>query len=259
MKLIKLFLLTGICLLMNTISNAQEKLYISEEGVYKFFRVNVAATNWNIKPLDSQSRSATGIYLNNEGKIISGFQKKTLGFTIHDAFYFDMSFGKMNQDARIAHNGEVESKLSININMGYLGLAGYRTERWAALGGLDFRFFNYSVGGSDLPNVNGSLFYASTPIVLRGEYGFSKSNPNVRAILSVWTTRSYAHYEKTASTKAPYHAVRLELPLTGKGRFWLFAQYVNTKQLGEDTHMFYPARVATFNQYMVGLRVGNLP
>ena len=252
-----LFLLLGVFCAFK--GKAQQYIYISEDGIYKVLRVNVGLTQWRLTPVDSPFASANGIYLNSEVKLISNVVNRTLGFTIHDAFYLDMSVGVMSQDKRVAHNGELESKISFNINTGYLALAGYRTEKWAALGGMDFRFSTYQVGGKKMPNIDGPLFYASRPLVLRGEYALSKSNPNVRAILSIWATRPYSSFVKNELTRAPYQSVRLELPLNKNGRFWFFTQYCHSKQMGEDVHMFYPPRVFTFNQFMLGLRVGNLP
>jgi hypothetical protein len=250
-----LCLLLGILLLVKTAS-AQEYIYISEEGIRKLLRVNAGVTQWSITPKDSSaSHSAVGIHLSNEVKIVSGFWDKKKEFTIHDAFYFDLNMGLMTTDPRSKTSSlgnETESKFSMCANFGYLGLVGYREKKWAALAGIDFRWRMASIGGFSMPNLDGPLLYFSRPLVLRGEYCLSKSIANKRAILMLW-------YAAGSGERMPYQSLRLELPLGDEGRWWLCGQYTHQEGLTEDNFSLVKPFNASFNQWMLGVRIGNLP
>jgi hypothetical protein len=234
-------------LLLNSYAFSQY-IYVSREGVAKVLRVNLGYTQWDLKA-DSVKRKAMGVHLLNEVKIVSAFLDADSKFTVHDAFYFDISIGKMTTPSRIYHwsfGDETEMKFSVAFNFGYMGLAGYREERWAALGGVDFRYTQSYVGKMSM----GSR-YMPMPVI-RGEYGFSENNANLRAILTAWVNVS--------KKSNPYQMVRLELPLHGKGRWWLYAQYMQEK--GSIADSFDTAPIigkGTLSQWMIGVRIGNLP
>lgn len=235
--------------------SAQQYIYISKDGIRKFLRVNIGASQWSIKQQDSSARKATGIHLLNELKVVSAFVKKENRFAIHDAFYFDINLGIMTSTPRSlgwSSGPEHESKFSVCTDFGYLGLAGYRTEKWAALGGVDFRWRKYSVGGTDIPELNGPLFSYSIPLVLRGEYCISKESADKRILLMLW-------YGKGNSSRPSYQNVRVELPLGNKGRWWLFGQYIHQSSLSQDNFMIRDPRPSDFQQWILGLRIGNLP
>lgn len=230
----------------------QESILVSAEGLRKVVRVNFGYTYFSIKQADSTGRSAQGLHLSNEVKIISSFFDADKKFTVHDAFYFDINFGRLDGEKHT--NGvETESRFSMVANMGYLVLAGYRVNKWAALAGIDFRWRR--AGGVDIPNLDGPLFYASRPIVLRGEYMLSKDNPNKRAILMLWSTFSNTVTEK----KAPYQSARLELPLGSRGRWWFMLQYTTQKALSQDVFRFGVPCQSNFNQITAGFRICGLP
>lgn len=236
---------------------AQEYIYISNEGIRQFLRVNAGLTQWSILQQDSAARNAVGIHLSNEVKIISGFFDKKNEFAVHDAFYFDLNLGMMTSrqntyKAPLSNAPETESRFSFTANFGYLFLAGYRNKKFGALAGIDFRWRIASVGGIDMPNLNGPLLYFSRPIVLRGEYCFSNESADHRAIAMFW-------YDGGSDTRASYQSVRLEYPLGDSGRWWLCGQYTHQAALSQDNFRILNPYNSIFNQWMIGVRIGNLP
>ncbi len=252
----KLYKLTILITLTFTFSNvqAQEYIYISESGVRDILRVNAAYSNWSITANDTSTKTANGIHLLNEVKIMSANWKKEKKFTVHDAFYFDINFGALSGDARkeigVAGALKDESKFSLITNFGYLFLAGYREKKWAALAGIDFRWNSASAGLYSMPHLKGNLFNYSQPFVARGEYCLSKSVADKRAIAMLW-------FDNGSEERAKYFSIRLEYPLGEGGRWWLFGQYINIKTLGDDLFYNNPPFNASLNQFNIGFRVQN--
>jgi len=247
----KKILISALLMASSLCTYAQQYIYISEEGLVIFLRVEAGYTRFTLTPKDSASKVGQGIHLSNEVKILSAF----LGeheVTVHDAFYFDLDLGIMTSPKSIYNGKETESGFAMNANMGYLCLIGYRTQQWAALAGVDFRWRTVGVGGVSMPNLNGDLLYFSRPLVLRGEYNFSK-NKNRRIIGQFW----YANGNQTS--RAPFQSVRIEYGIGSAERFWLMAQFTHQKALGENHFMLHPATQTVFNQMVLGVRVGLLP
>ncbi|MFN0032468.1 MAG: hypothetical protein ACKVOR_09930 [Flavobacteriales bacterium] len=251
----KMLLLLALSVAIYSKAVAQQYIYISEEGIRKFLRVDLGYTQWSMQVPDSSLRTAHGVHLLNEVKIFSGFSEDWDGFAIHDAFYFGLDMGVLKSDRHSTGTGEAkefESKFSMNIGMGYLGMAGWRTQRWGALAGIDFRWRAARVGDLTMPNLDGPLFYLSTPLVFRAEYGMSKTHSDFRVILTGWTTLS-------DKKRTPYQSFRLEFPLSKEGRWWLCAQYSMQQAMSEDVFTFPEPQQTKFTQWWIGVRVGNMP
>jgi hypothetical protein len=230
---------------------SQEYIYLDREDIRKTLRLNIGATQFSLTPKDSAAITANGIHLSNEVKIVSRFWKKDWAFTVHDAFYLDLNLGWAAK-TRIGGGSSprTESHFSFVANMGYLFLAGYRVPRWAALGGIDFRWRAARIGDVTTPDVDGPLFNFSRPLVLRGEYCISREVAEKRAIVMFW-------YAKSTATQPNYLSVRAEYPLGSKGRYWLCFQYTYQKSISEDTLIWTPPVETKFNQYMIGIRIQN--
>ena len=147
---------------------------------------------------------------------------------------------------------ETESRFSMATSFGYLGMIGYRNKKWGALAGVDFKWQTSTIGGVTMPNLDGDLLYFSRPLVLRGEYNLSKEN-NRRLIATFWYDGG------NTTTRAPYQSIRVELGLGESERWWLLLQYNHQKALGENHFMINPPAEVSFNQFIVGLRIGQLP
>ncbi|MBS1652804.1 MAG: hypothetical protein JSU07_12415 [Bacteroidetes bacterium] len=254
-KISRINILLVVPLLLFKLFVAQQYIYVSREGIRNVLRANIGYTNWSIIQKDSGARIANGIHLLNEVKIISAFRKKENKLAIHDAFYFDINLGLMSSKQRkMAWSSgiETESKFSKCINFGYLLLVGYRTEKWAALGGADLRWSNYAVGGTDMPGISGDLFNFNRPFLLRGEYCLSSETADYRAIATLW-------YDNGNKERPTYQGIRLEYPINKSARFWLFAQYTHLKALSQDNFMIKNPIISNYQQFTFGLRVGNLP
>lgn len=248
-----LFALIGFQLMAGSI-RSQEYIYVSYEGIRKFMRFDAGYTQWSMQQTDSAARMSQGVHLHNEVKIVSAFWKNRTRITVHDAFYLGLDMGVLADErhaAGIGEDAEYESKFSMVTNMGYLFLGGYRVQKWGALAGIDFRWRASTVGDLTMPNLNGPLFYLSTPIVVRGELGLSKNYDAKRIIVTGWSNIGKKH--------TPYQSLRVELPLHKDGRFWFTAQYTAQDALAEDMFNFTEASMTKFRQYMIGLRIGILP
>ena len=250
----KLLILTIISLSMLKCFS-QQYIYISEEGIRKFVRADIGYTRWSINAADSNTRSVQGIHLLNEVKIFSGLSENWDGFAIHDAFYVNIDLGVLMEERNskfIRGALEYESKFSSNLAFGYLGMLGWRTNKWGALIGTDLRAMGANAGGLKIPNIDGPLLYFSSPLMIRTEFCMSKKHPDFRVVLTAWKTlkRKKLH---------PFEGLRFEFPLSTKGRFWLLAQYAGISGLSEDVFLFDGVKQAKFQQFILGIRVGNLP
>ena len=250
----KILFLLICCVAMAKVTTAQDYIYVSYDGIRKYMRFDVGYTQWSMQQTDSAARLSRGLHLHNEVKIISAFWKNRSRITVHDAFYLGLDMGGLSSERHVSGIGEdaeYESKFSMVINMGYLFLGGYRVQKWGALAGIDFRWRASTVGDLTMPNLNGPLFYLSTPLVVRGELGLSKNYDAKRVIVTGWSNIGKKH--------TPYQSLRIELPLDKEGRFWFAAQYTAQDALAEDMFNFTAESMTKFRQYMIGFRIGLLP
>jgi len=236
---------------------AQEYIYLSKDGIRKLMRVNIGLAQWSITQQDSSARNAVGLHLSDEVKIISGFINKKSEFAVFDAFYFDLNMGVMTSQPNTYKNAlsttpDNESRFSFTANFGYMLLGGYRNKQFGALAGMDFRWRQATVGGIDMPNLDGPLLYFSRPIVLRGEYCLSKDNFDQRGIVMFW-------YDGGSDSRASFQSVRLEYPLGDSGRWWLVGQYIHQTALSQDNFRVLNPYNSSFNQFILGIRIGGLP
>lgn len=254
-KTIKNVLATTLFLtLVSNVLYAQQYIYVSRAGVRNLLRVNLAATQFSLTPKDSATNTAYGVHLSNEVKIISAWWKKDWAFTVHDAFYFDISMGRLHNSARknspTSFSGRDESRFCFTTNFGYLLLAGYRNPKWGALGGIDFRWRGATVGDMKTPNTYGNLFNYSRPVVIRGEYCISDEVADKRVIATLW-------YDAGTTARTKYFSTRLEYPLGKGGRWWALFQYTSEQSQGEDRY-YSPAFINMyFKQLSLGFRVQN--
>lgn len=235
--------------------HAQQYIWVSQEGIRRFLRVGFGYAQWSLTMQDSNARHARGIHLANEVKLISGFTDMRDRMAVHDAFYFDMNMGVMTSPQRGANlePADREGRFSLTANFGYLGVTGYRNKKWAAMGGLDFRWHSANVGDKQMPHLDGPIFYFSRALVGRGEWSFSKENMNRRLVGMLW-------WGAGGGKRQPWQSVRFEFPLGEEARWWLCAQYSGQKATGEDIyHTSYREAPVRFNQWMFGLRIHGLP
>jgi hypothetical protein len=251
------FLLLFFTLTCTLSAFTQQYIYISEEGLRKVLRADIGYTQWSMQPVDSAARIARGIHLLNEVKILSaGVWLEDKAFTLHDAFYMSLDLGALASEQHTIGTGdtqEKEGRFSTSINMGYLLMAGYRVQKWGALAGIDFRWRSATVGDLTMPNLDGPLLYGSRPVVLRAEYGMSKADPAFRVMLTAWSTLG------SSEDRPGYQAARLEFPLSREGRTWFCATWARQEALSEDVFRFTDPQETVFSQWMIGLRIGNLP
>jgi hypothetical protein len=197
------------------------------------------ATHFSLTPKDSAARSALGLGIAAEVKIISAFFENEEGFTIHDAFYLDLFFGQLYnpRERFIRNSNEKEQKWALAGESGYLAMAGYRNDKWGVLGGFDFRYKLAMVGDVGTGIVG-------TSVLLRGEYNFSNENER-RLVTTFWLGN--------------YKSIRAELSLGQEGEYWIFGQYEYFKANGEDLFYGIEKTEMDFNQFTIGIKRGFLP
>lgn len=234
--------------------NSSEYIYVSEEGIRRFLRVQFGYSQLSITPKDSSKVMAHCLHLENEVKVVSGFMKKESKIAVHDAFYVEINIGKMTTEPKkttsYISGEEVESRFSYSTSFGYLGLLGYRTYAWGVLGGMDFRFSSINVGKTNMQGER--LFMFNRPIILRGEVCISKKNADRRIIVTVGYDGGSVARNKLLNT-------RIDLPIDKSGRWWLFGQYTSIEGSSQNLFVSSKSVNSIANQLTLGIRVGNLP
>ena len=249
----KALIRTTICigfLCLKQMAFGQYKVYMSEEGIRRFFRVSAGYSQWGLRVSDSVIVKAQGVHLRNEGKFISPFLPDDISFAFLDAFYVEMNIGGMSTKRR-EKSDEKESGISFDVNFGVLLMPGYRTAKFSVYGGIDFKWASTYIGGYSTPT--SPLFYAPHPFVVRGEYRLAKEfNSYPRIALMVWQGRNLGSSER-------YQSVRADFAFTEKGNWWFFGQLTSYGITVDDNFYFQPTSNGRFQQFILGFRVGMVP
>lgn len=250
----KTALIAGLLVFFVIQALAQNYIYISHSGIRKYLRVNMGYSYWNLKPDNAFNKSANGLHLLNELKILSAAWNKTHSVTFHDAFYFDISMGPMNQEPRerMDNDGKInkEARFSVSWNAGYLLLAGYRSIKWAALAGMDYRIQAASFGELLNSSTSDNSLLVLRPAVFRAEYCISKAVADQRIIGMLWV-------EPRINDSNKYFSARIEYPLSEQARWFIFGQYTHFKCGATDYWVDESIHTASFNQFMIGFRIQN--
>ncbi|MEX1132945.1 MAG: hypothetical protein WEC15_06955 [Flavobacteriales bacterium] len=231
---------------------AQQKATVYDASQYvlvdaRLLRGAIGYTSFSIGQVDTlPKRTAQGINLRTEARLVSGFVKREEGFVVADAFYLDLSLGVLSSEP-LYYFDNPEDRFSTTATFGYSFLAGYSTERFGALAGKSFDWTAAFVGGSTLPGAK--LFTATGPWMTRLEFRPAFSN-EFRILLTGWDN---FNNDKRSQ------GFRVDLPFLPNKRFWLTYSF---SSLGGDVSYAtfdngqYAQGVLT--QHMVGLRVGSL-
>jgi hypothetical protein len=192
------------------------------------------------------ARGAGALYLRAEGRILSGFMKAKNRIVLRDAFYLDMIMGKLTVPPLPFGAIGNESKFCTGGSFGYQFLLGYRTEQWAALGGIDFTLANVSLGSAFDPQ---NLFTYYHPWMARGEYKIGKdTGEEFRIITSVWS-----NFSKDKSFSGAF----VDFPVAKQKRYWITFQY-QSRKTGNMTVVSYNSYPSTLTQWMIGFKVGSI-
>ncbi|MBL0126476.1 MAG: hypothetical protein IPP83_03245 [Flavobacteriales bacterium] len=211
----------------------------------RLLRGSVGYTTFGISNVDTlPDRLGQGVDLRIEARLISGFKDNTEGFVIADAFFLDLTLGRLSSEPLTYYN-DPESRFCTVMTTGYSFLAGYSTERFGILGGKEILATVAMVGGTDLPGP--SLLTTTAPWMARLEFrpAFSEE---FRIMLTGWDNFNDA--KRT-------NGFRVDIPILPKKRFFLTYTFTHaTDQVSYATFDNDQYAPGTFSQHMIGLRFG---
>lgn len=236
---------TPVLLTAQTTASYDASKYVLVDG--RLLRGAVGYTSFGISDVDTfPERHGQGLNLRIEARLISGFKKSTEGFVIADAFFLDLTMGRLSSEPLSYYNSP-ESRFCTAVSMGYSFLAGYSTERFGVLGGKEIRWAMAMVGGTYLPGP--TLFTTTAPWMARLEFRPAYSR-EFRIMLTGWD-----NFNADKRTKG----FRVDIPFLPEKRFFL--TYAFSRAMGEasyatfDNDQYAPG---TFTQHMIGLRFGSI-
>ena len=242
--------LFGLLLVLS--ARAQEVARVYDASKYilidaKLLRGSVGYTTFGISDLDTLAdRLGQGVELRIEARLISGFVKRTEGLVIADAFFLDLTMGRLSSEPLYYYDNP-EDRFSTAMNFGYSILAGYSTEHFGVLGGKSFEWFSGSVGGTSLPGA--TLMSGTAPWIARLEFRPAFS-PEFRIMLTGWD-----NFNSTKQNKG----FRVDVPFLPKNR--LFLTYAYSRMCGDVSYATFnndEYAPGTFTQHMFGIRFGSI-
>lgn len=247
------WLVPGLCIVLCTAAAQAQQTAISYDPANyilvdaRLLRGSVGYTMFGIHDVDTlPDRLGQGVDLRIEARLVSGFMKKTEGFVIADAFYLDLTMGRMSSGP-LEYYSDPESRLAYAMRSGYSFLAGYSNAHFGILGGKEVLWGTAQVGGSGLP---GDVLLAfSAPWMARLEYrpAFSEE---FRIMLTGWDNFREGRR---------INGFRVDIPFLPKRRFFL--TYTLSRSDGPvsyatfDNNTYSPG---VFTQHMIGLRFGSI-
>ncbi|MEO6882686.1 MAG: hypothetical protein ABI199_01535 [Bacteroidia bacterium] len=210
-------------------------------------RGDISFTQMNLKFDGIPVRKAIGLHTKVGGRIISGFMSAKNKICVRDEFFLDLTLGKLTSTP-LTYFNESESKFSTAGMFGYEFLVGYRTEKYAAMGGVKLQWTNIFIGSSEF--VGDKLFISSSSLMLRGEYRIGDAE-EFRIVFMGW---SNFNSEKNNS------GFNFDFPISKKRRLWLTFQYQAMSYINSAPANFDNGKYinGSFNQWFAGIKVGSI-
>lgn len=217
--------------------------YILVDG--RLLRGAVGYATFGISDVDTlPDRLGHGVDLRVEARLVSGILKRTKGFVIADAFFLDLALGTLTSEP-LNYFSNPEDRFSGAMVFGYSFLAGYSTERFAALGGKSFNWSSMFLGGTSLPGVD--LMVGTAPWIMRLEYRPTFSN-EFRIMLTGWH-----NFNELKRSKG----FRVDIPIVPSKRFFLTYEWSrltsDVAYASADNGVY---ATGIFTQQLFGLRFG---
>lgn len=211
----------------------------------RMLRGAIGYSMFSIHDVDSlPARQGQGVNERIEARLVSMFVERDEGFMIADAFFLDLTLGRMSSEPLFYYDNP-ESRFSMMMQFGYSFLAGYSAKNFGLLGGKSFNWSSATVGGTSLPGME--LLTGTAPWMIRAEWRPAFSN-EFRIMLTGWNNFNNARIDQ---------GFRVDIPFLPKRRLFLTYEY---GRRGSDVSY------ATFNndqyapgyftQHMVGIRFG---
>jgi hypothetical protein len=233
-------------------AQAQRTTYIYDPEKYilvddKMFRGGFGYAAFGISDVDTlPARLGQGVNTRIECRLASRILDRDEGFVIADAFFLDMTLGRMSSEP-LAYYIDPESRFSVNIQFGYSFLAGYSAERYGLLAGKSFNWSSASVGGTSLPGVD--LFTSTGPWMMRAEFRPAFSN-EFRVMITGWDNFNDERRD---------HGFRVDIPFLPKRRLFLTYEYgrrsSDVSYVTFDNDQYAPGH---FTQHLFGMRFGSI-
>ncbi len=243
--------LLGLALMLSAI-RAQQQVTVYDASQYvlidaRLLRAAIGYNMFSINKVDTlAARHAQGLDLRIEARLVSGLVKKEEGFVIADAFYLDLTLGMLSSEPLYYYTNP-EDRFSTVASFGYSIMAGYSTDRYAALAGKSIDWTAGMVGGSSLPGPD--LFTQTGPWLMRLEFRPAFSN-EFRVMLTGWD--NFNNDERN-------RGFRVDVPFLPQRRFWITYSYSSLGGLaGYATFDNAEYAPGILTQHMIGLRDGSI-
>jgi|GEM_PF-1135623 len=246
------FFLVLLTTVLTPAAHAQQTATIYDASKYilidaRLLRGAIAYSTFTISDVDTlPAREGQGINQRIEARLISGLVKREEGFVIADAFFLDLTLGRMSSEPLFYYDNP-ESRFSVTMQFGYSFLAGYSAEKFGVLAGKSFNWSSASIGGTALPGVD--LFTSTGPWMMRAEVRPAFSN-EFRIMLTGWDNFNNERRDQ---------GFRVDIPFLPKRRFFLTYEYgrrgsdVSYATFDNDQYS-----TGIFTQHLFGLRFGSL-
>ena len=213
----------------------------------RLLRGAIGYSTFSISDVDTlPARQGQGINERIEARIVSSFMDNDEGFVIADAFFLDLTLGRMSSEPLYYYDNP-ESRFSVMMQFGYSFLAGYSSDRFGVLAGKSFNWSSATVGGTSLPGVE--LLTGTAPWMMRVEVrpAFSKE---FRIMLTGWDNFNDERRDQ---------GFRVDIPFLPKRRLFLTYEYgrrgsdVSYATFDNDQYS-----TGVFTQHLFGLRFGSI-
>lgn len=213
----------------------------------RLLRGAVGYSTFGISEVDTlPARQAQGINERIEARLVSGLLKHEEGFVIADAFFLDLTFGRMSSEPLYYYDNP-ESRFSMLMQFGYSFLAGYSTEKFGVLAGKSFNWSSAFIGGTSLPGVE--LLTGTGPWMMRAEMRPAFSN-EFRIMLTGWDNFNNERRDQ---------GFRVDIPFLPKRR--LFLTYELGRRGGDVSYATFDNdqySTGVITQHLFGLRFGSI-
>lgn len=242
-----------LCLALTPLARAQEqRAIIYDPSQYilvdaRLLRGAIGYTTFSINDVDTlPDRLGQGLNMRIEARIVSGLLKHTEGFVIADAFFLDLTMGRMSSEPLFYYDSP-ESRFSYAMQFGYSFLAGYSNKSFGVLGGKSFNWSAASVGDSGLPGAK--LLTATGPWMARFEFRPAFSN-EFRIMVTAWDNFNRDKIDQ---------GFRVDIPFLPERRLFLTYQYGHrsgdvSAAIFDNDH-YAPG---AFSQHLFGIRFGSI-
>ena len=241
-----------VCASLTMAVSAQQTATVYDASRYilvdaRLLRGALGYSTFSINGVDTfPDREGEGLDERIEARIVSGFMDNDEGFVIADAFFLDLTLGRMTSEP-LAYYNDPESRFSVMMKFGYSFLAGYSTDHFGLLAGKSFNWSSAFVGQSTMPGE--ALLTGTAPWMARLELRPAFSN-EFRIMLTAWDNFKEERLDQ---------GFRIDIPFLPQRRLFLTYEYgrrgADVAYATFDNDRYAPG---FFTQQMFGIRFGSI-